>query len=106
MNQEVEITRASIDQSKGPLLIEFGASWCNHCQAAQTIIATALVNYPNVKHIKVEDGKGKLLGRSYKVKFWPTLVFIKNGVEITKLVRPNNSQLITDALKVITAIHQ
>jgi thioredoxin 1 len=102
MSQEVEINRVSIEQSKGPLVIEFGASWCSHCQAAQTIIARALINYSKVKHIRVEDGKGKSLGRSYKIKLWPTLVFINNGIEVARLVRPNSSQMIVDALNVIT----
>lgn len=100
------MTRVSIEQTKGPLVLEFGAVWCGHCQAARTVVVAAFVNYPHVKHIKVEDGKGKRFGRSYKVKLWPTLVFINNGVEVSRLVRPDNSQLIMDALKVITASHQ
>ena len=46
-----------------PAVIEFGASWCGYCQAAQADIAAVLKQHPTVRHIKVEDGKGKRLGR-------------------------------------------
>lgn len=103
MSQELDISRASIEQSEGLLIIEFGAAWCGHCQAAQAIIVKALINYPEVRHIKIEDGKGKPLGRSYKIKLWPTLVFINNGIELAKLVRPDSSLMITDVLNGIIA---
>ena len=100
INQNIQITRADLDQSNGPVMLEFGASWCGYCQAAQSLIATALHD-SHVQHIRIEDGKGQRLGRSYAVKLWPTLVFLKDGVEIRRLVRPQNAQVIADALKKI-----
>lgn len=102
MNQNIQITQEDIARSTGPLMLEFGASWCSYCQAAQSLIATALLDYPHVRHIRVEDGKGQRLGRSYAVKLWPTLVFLKDGVEYSRLVRPQGTQVITAALHDIT----
>lgn len=82
-------------------MIEFGAGWCGFCQAAQPMIAQALVQYPNVNHIKIEDGKGQRLGRIYAVKLWPTLVFLKDGVEVSRLVRPSSISILTKALSEI-----
>jgi len=85
-----EPTRQEIDASIEPTVIEFGAGWCGYCQAAQPDITAVLSRHPEVRHIKVEDGKGKPLGRSFKVKLWPTLVFLENGAEIGRVVRPNS----------------
>lgn len=93
-----EPSRAAVDAMKGAAVLEFGAHWCPICQGAQPIIKDALSRHPDIEHIKVEDGKGKPLGRSYKVKLWPTLIFLKDGQEIARLVRPDNGADIAQAL--------
>lgn len=97
-----QLTRADFDTLKGSAVIEFGASWCGYCQAAQPIIAAALSKYPGISHIRIEDGKGQRLGRTYAVKLWPTLVFLKDGIEISRLVRPDDANRIIDALHELT----
>ena len=75
-------------------MLEFGATWCGYCQAAQADIAATLKNHPNVRHMKVEDGKGKPLGRSFHVKLWPTLIYLEKGMEKARVVRPANAAAI------------
>jgi thioredoxin 1 len=87
---EIEPSRAEIDTLTGPVLIEFGAPWCGHCQAAQPLITEALADYPDLPHIKIEDGSGRRLGRSFRVKLWPTLVLVRQGDELGRVVRPGN----------------
>lgn len=94
----VEPTRAEIDALTGPVVLEFGTSWCSHCQAARPLIAAAFANYPAVRLIHVEDGKGRPLGRSFRVKLWPTLVFMNQGQEVERLVRPTDVEVIERAL--------
>ena len=96
-----EPTRAAIDALAGPTLLEFGSPWCGHCRAAQPVIANALKARPGVRHVKVEDGSGKPLGRSFAVKLWPTLVFLKDGKETARLVRPDDVKHIREALETI-----
>jgi len=86
-----ELTRQEVDAFPGATVLEFGASWCGYCLAAQANIAAVLKRHPAVRHIKVEDGKGKPLGRSFGVKLWPTLVYMENGVEKGRVVRPNDA---------------
>src|SRR5262245_52049185 len=94
-----EPARGEIDSLEGATVIEFGAPWCGHCRAAQPLIATAFTNHQGVRHIKIEDASGRPLGRSFRVKLWPTLVFLSNGSEIARLVRPQNASVISDALR-------
>jgi len=98
-----QLKRADLDSLKGPAVVEFGASWCGYCQAAQPMIAAALSKYPDINHIRIEDGKGQRLGRNYAVKLWPTLVFLKDGIEINRLVRPADIASIANALVELTS---
>jgi thioredoxin 1 len=95
---DTEPTREAVDALDGPTLVEFGASWCGHCIAAQPLLERTLGLHPDVRHIKVEDGRGRPLGRSYRVKLWPTLVFLRDGEEVARLVRPTDPEAIADAL--------
>lgn len=85
---DAEPDRAELDAREGTLLLEFGTPWCGHCQAAQPAIRSLLAESRGVTHLKVEDGRGRLLGRSLKVKLWPTLVLMRSGQELVRVVRP------------------
>ena len=83
-----EPPRSEIDELNGPALLEFGSPWCGFCLRAEPLIREALVSHPAVRHIKIADASGRRLGRSFRVKLWPTLVFLKDGKEVSRLVRP------------------
>jgi thioredoxin 1 len=96
-------TRAELDRSSGPLLVEFGANWCGICQAAQPAIGQAMRAYPAVQHVKVADASGQPLGRSFGVKLWPTLIALRDGRELARLVRPTSSDDIANMLASIAS---
>lgn len=85
---ETEPARAEVDAHARTLLLEFGAPWCGHCRAAQAAIRALLDQYPQLEHLKIEDGRGRPLGRSFRVKLWPTLVVMSGGRELARVVRP------------------
>ena len=93
-----EPTRAAVDALPGATVIEFGTPWCPHCLGAQPLMEQALGGRSDIAHIKVEDGAGKPLGRSYRIKLWPTLVVLKDGVEVARVVRPNDRASLDAAL--------
>ncbi|SAK67362.1 thioredoxin [Caballeronia fortuita] len=93
--------RAEIDALSGPMVVEFGTDWCGFCRAAQPLIAQAFQDHRAVEHMKIEDGSGRPLGRSFGVKLWPTLVFMLGGKEVARLVRPRDVSEIRDALALI-----
>src|SRR5687768_17426376 len=97
----VEPLRAEVDRLDGPSLLEFGSPWCGYCRAVQPLLEAALADHPGVRHIKIADASGRLLGRSYQVKLWPTLVFLSDGRERTRLIRPRDVREIRRSLDMI-----
>jgi thioredoxin 1 len=64
-------------------------------------LAALLAEFPAVRHIKVEDGKGKPLGRSFRVKLWPSLVFLRDGRVVRQMARPSPGD-VREGLEAIT----
>ena len=92
-------SRDTVDALPGTTLLEFGTDWCGHCQRAQPLIAAALEAHPEVVHLKIADGPGQRLGRSFGVKLWPTLVVLRSGHEVARAVRPAELAVIEQALR-------
>src|SRR3954468_283895 len=90
MNRTTEPTRQEVASLAGLTLLEFGATWCPHCQAAQPHIAAVVKAHPGLRHLRIEDGSRLPLGRSFRVKLWPTLVLLENGVQKARVVRPRS----------------
>ena len=91
---EREPSRAEIDALAGVTVVEFGAPWCGYCQAAQAGIAAGFQLVPDARHVKIHDGRGQPLGRSFRVKLWPTLVFMRDGSVLARLVRPDDEEIL------------
>ena len=91
-------TRAQVDALPGLILLEFGTDWCGHCRAAQPALAEVLAAQTGWRHLKVEDGPDRPLGRSFRVKLWPTLILLRDGQELARLVRPTQAADVAAAL--------
>ena len=103
-------SRAAVEAMPGNVVIEFGVDWCPHCQQAAGPVsmglAAALVEVRAVagaaaptgagvaaaantlQYLRLEDERARPLGRGFKVKLWPTLLFLRDGVEVARVVRP------------------
>lgn len=96
-------TRAEVDAFAGVTVLQFGTNWCGFCNAAEPHIVQALqefrATHPELRHLKIEDGPGRPLGRSFKVKLWPTVIFMKDGAELARVVRPDSAQAVSDAAR-------
>ena len=100
---EIQPKRAEIDALAGPVVLEFGNDWCGHCRRAQPLVAEALAGHAGVRHMKFADSSSRRLGRSFGVKLWPTLIFLRDGRETARLVRPADPDAIRAALALIDA---
>ncbi|MFV0663463.1 thioredoxin family protein [Denitromonas sp.] len=95
---DTPIRRTDIDALDNPAVLDFGTNGCGYCQGAAPRILAALARHPNVQHLRIEDGPGRRLGRSFGVKLWPTLVFLQRGQEVARLVRPDDDDALEQAL--------
>lgn len=98
---EAQPERSEVDALRGAVVVDFGTNWCGYCRAAQPLVDASLARHAAVRHLKVEDGPGRPLGRSFRVKLWPTLVFMRDGQEVSRLVRPSDPLAIEQALAAI-----
>ena len=90
--------RSAVDAMPGTVMLDFGANWCGYCRAAEPLIDEALAGSEKVRHLKVEDGPGRALGRSFRIKLWPTVVVLRDGQEVARVVRPVSSDEVRVAL--------
>ena len=98
-----EPSAQDIQALRGNTVLEFGTAWCGHCQGAQGLIREALAGRDDVQHLKAEDGSGRPLGRHYRVKLWPTLIFLRDGQEVGRSVRPQNAATLAAELAKLPA---
>lgn len=94
--------RKEIDALTGPAVLDFGTNWCGYCQGAAPLIRDAFARHPGVRHLQVEDGPGRALGRSFRVKLWPTLIFLRDGVEVARVVRPTEPRELDEAFAALS----
>lgn len=86
--------RTEVDAMAGSTVLEFGANWCGICQAAEPVVGEAVAAQAArapLRHLRVEDGRGRPLGRSFGIKLWPTLVVLQDGREVARVVRPGST---------------
>jgi thioredoxin 1 len=95
--------RSEVERLQGPVVLEFGTNWCGYCSAAAPLVQHAVQGHPSVRHLRIEDGPGRLLGRAYRVKLWPTLVFLRDGEEVARVVRPGDPAELVTAFDAIAA---
>ena len=96
--ESAQPSREQIESLPGAAVVQFGTDWCGYCMSAEPLIERALAAHPELQRVKVADGKGRALGRFFHVKLWPTLVFLQNGREVARVVRPRSEQEIAQAL--------
>jgi len=56
-------------------------------------LAALLADHPDVRHIKIHDARRKPLGRSFRVKLWPSLIFLRDGVAHFQIARPSPKEI-------------
>lgn len=75
-----------VRQYAGPLMVEFYASWCPHCQKMKPVVSQVSKLFAGkVKVCSVDVDLSPVSSAAYGVSSIPVFVFIKNGETLAKI---------------------
>ncbi len=73
--------------SSTPVLVDFFANWCGHCQKLLPLldeVAVAMDGKINVVKLNVDENRD--LSKKYEIKGLPTMILFKDGSELDRLI--------------------
>ncbi len=83
-NEIVYITRANLQEildSPRPVIIDVYTDWCGPCKTLAPIFKELNDQYGNRYLFAKLNGEDLSLVRQFQIKGYPTIIFLKNGVE-------------------------
>ena len=90
---------AEVKQSKLPILLDIGATWCGPCKALAPIIEEIAAEYEGKALVcKVDVDEAPEIAAEFRVRNVPTVLFIKDGVLVDKSVGLVAKATLTDKL--------
>ncbi|MBU1863531.1 MAG: thioredoxin [Candidatus Omnitrophica bacterium] len=70
-----------------PIVIDFWAEWCSPCKRLTPVIEELAAEMDGqVKFIKINVDNNQEIASQYQVMSIPTLIFLKNGQEVDRMV--------------------
>ena len=83
-----------------PVVVDFGATWCGPCQMAAPIIEELAHEYDGRVVIgKCDVDQDSDLPGRFNVRNIPTILFIKNGEVVSKLVGAQSKDVLKKAIE-------
>ena len=74
-------------ESPTPVLLDFFANWCGHCQRLLPLldeVAVSMEGKLSVMKMNVDENRD--LAQKYDIKGLPTMVLFRDGTEIDRLI--------------------
>ena len=102
MSKVLQITDATLDEvlnTDKPVVIDFWAEWCGPCRMVGPIIDQLAEEYKDKVIIgKVDVDENNEATTRYGIRNIPTVLFIKNGQVVDKIVGSADKRLFVDKI--------
>lgn len=101
----LELTDGNFEQSIAgsgtmPVLVDFGAAWCDPCRRLSPIVDEIAAEYAGVAAVgKVDIDANQDITTKYGVMNVPTLMFFKNGQPVDRMIGAYPKAKIVETLK-------
>ena len=86
----IELTQENyqkeVIESDKPVLIDFFATWCGPCKMVSPVVDEIANERPDIKVCKLDVDRNLDLARNFQVMSVPTLVAMKNGEIVNKII--------------------
>ena len=88
----------SVKASEKPVLVDFYAEWCGPCRMVSPIVDEIAEEHPEYVIGKVNVDSESELAREFSVVSIPTLVILKNGKLVKRIVGARSKAAILEQL--------
>ena len=83
---------------EGTVLLDFFATWCGPCKMVAPLLDQLAEEYPDKKICKIDVDKEQALAQQFGVMSIPTLILMKDGIIINKMVGAGSKKKLEEFL--------